>query len=90
MQIIFEMGVVKMTQGGKKTTLTLTLVDYIDTSEDTLSRVGHISGPQCTCSECCRLKRKEDFWILRLGTFYGDTALNFRDEIKSDTRYNYH
>ena len=36
------------------------------------------------------LKRKEDMWILRMGTFYGDTALNSRDEIKSDTRCNYH
>ena len=62
----------------------------MDTSELTLSRVGHISGPQCSCSECNRLKRKEDMWILRMGTFYGDSALNSRDEIKSDTRYNYH
>ena len=29
-------------------------------------------------------------WILRMGTFYGDSALNSRDEIKSDTRCNYH
>ena len=84
------MGGCKNDTGREKTTLSLTLIDYITTSEDTLSKVGHISGPQCTCSECWRLKRKEDFWILRLGTFYGDTGLNFRDEIKSDTRYNYH
>ena len=86
----FRNGGCKNDLGREKTTLSITLIDFMDTSESSLSRAGHISGPQCSCSECNRLKRKEDMWILRMGTFYGDSALNSRDEIKSDTRCNYH
>ena len=85
----FRNGGGKNDLGKEKTTLSITLIDFIETSTDILSRVGHIPGPQCNCSECNRLKRKEDMWILRLGTFYGDSSLNHRDEIKSDTRCNY-
>ena len=85
----FQNGGCKNDLGKEKTTLSITLIDFIETSTDILSRVGHIPGPQCNCSECNRLKRKEDMWILRLGTFYGDSSLNHRDEIKSDTRCNY-
>ena len=50
---------------------------------------GHQTGPQCKCSECKKLLRTENKWILRLGTFYGSTGLNTRDEVKSDVRGNF-
>ena len=66
-----------------------TLVDHIDTSEARLSDVGHQGGAKCRCSECTRLKKTEDKWICRLGSFYGISGLNTRDEIKARSRVNY-
>ena len=71
--------------GREKETLNFTLVDYIDVEPENLTRVGHVKGAQCTCSECNRLKDKEDKWILKMGTFYGE-GLNSRDQIQSKTR----
>ena len=62
----------------EKEQIRLTLFDFLDTSVDELVSAGHISG---RCTECNKLKRIEDKWILRLGTFYGASGLNFRDEI---------
>ena len=73
--------------GREKKTLRYTLIDYIDVSQDDLQKAGHVKGPKCWCSECNRLKDLEDSWILKLGTFYGDSGLNTRDEIQSKTRY---
>ena len=75
--------------GREKNTLRYTLIDHIDVSEETLQEVGHVKGPKCRCSECGRLKDLEDRWILKLGTFYGEGALNTRDEVQSKTRYNW-
>ena len=71
--------------GRGKETLRFTLVDYIDVNQEDLIRVGHVKGPQCTCSECNRLKDKEDKVILKMGTFYG-RGLNTRYQIQSKTR----
>ena len=71
--------------GRGKETLNFTLVDYIDVKPEDLIRVGHIKGPQCTCSECSRLKDTEDKWILKMGTFYGE-GLNTRDQIQAKAR----
>ena len=73
----------------EKETLRFTLVDYIDVAQDVLTEVGHVKGPKCRCTECNRLKDLEDKWILKMGTFYGEGALNSRDEIQSKTRYNW-
>ena len=75
--------------GWEKNTLSYTILDFIDVSEEDLQKVGHVKGPKCRCSECGRLKDLEDRWILKLGTFYGEGALNSRDEIQSKTRYNW-
>ena len=72
--------------GRDKGNLNLTLVDYIDTSPEKLRRVDHVKGPQCKCSECARLKNLEDFHIMRLGTVFGRSGLNQRDEIKNKNR----
>ena len=75
--------------GRDKDTLCFTLIDHIDVTEDDLIKAGHVSGPKCRCLQCGRLKDLEDKWILKLGTFYGEGALNSRDEIQSKTRYNW-
>ena len=49
----------------------------------------HQPGPQCKCGECMKLLRTENKWILRLGTFHGQSGLNTRDEVKSAVRGNY-
>ena len=69
--------------------LTWTLIDFLDTSVDRLANAGHVGGPKCRCSECMGLKKLEDKWICRLGTFYGVHGLNTRAEIKSRSRINF-
>ena len=64
-------------------------MDFYDTTENKLRLAGHEPGPQCRCSECNRLKRVEDKWILRMGTFHGDYGLNTRDEFTAVERGNY-
>ena len=73
-------------KGQKKETLEFTLIDYFDTTKEKLARVNHIPGPKCRCNECQKLKTLEDRWILRLGSFFGSSGLNSRDEVKRKTR----
>ena len=75
--------------GQGKTTLDFTLVDYLDTTEEKLVKANHVSGPKCRCMECQKLKDIEDKWILKVGSFYGKSGLNNRNEIKSKTRANW-
>ena len=75
--------------GRSKNTLDFTLLDYHDTTQAILNLANHEPGPKCRCSECGKLKSKEDEWILKLGTFY-ENGLNSRDEIKARSRSNWH
>ena len=75
--------------GHEKEQIRITLLDFLDTSVQKLDSSGHISGPQCRCTECNKLKRIEDKWILRLGTFHGASGLNSRDEIVGAVRGNF-
>ena len=75
--------------GPIKDNIRITLLDYLDTTEEMLGQAGHVAGPQCRCSQCAKLKRTEDKWIMRMGTFYGDSGLNSRDEIVTNVRVNY-
>ena len=75
-------------QGPDQDHIRLTLVDYLDTTREALRLAGHESGPQCRCTECGRLKNIEDKWILRMGSFFGDSGLNTRDEVKAIIRGN--
>ena len=75
--------------GREKNHLRLTLLDYLDTSEEKLRQAEHQPEPQCKCGECMKLLRTENKWILRLGTFHGQSGLNTRDEVKSAVRGNY-
>ena len=74
-------------QGPEKLTLDFTLIDFFDTTADILKQANHVPGPKCRCNECEKLKELEDRWILKLGSFYGKSGLNLRDEIKKKTRY---
>ena len=75
--------------GLSKSHIRLTLIDFLDTTEEKLAAAAHQPGPQCKCTECKKLLKTENKWILRLGTFYGLTGLNTRDEVKSDVRGNF-
>ena len=72
--------------GREKNILNFTLVDYLDTTEERLAQANHVKGPQCKCVECGKLKSLEDFHILRLGTMFGKSSLNRRDEIRNKAR----
>ena len=72
--------------GQAKENIRLTLLDILDTTVSKLDSAGHIIGPQCRCTECNQLKRTEDKWILRLGTFHGASGPNCRDEIVGTVR----
>ena len=69
----------------EKTTLKFTLVDFLDTTEEELRTAGHVSGPKCTCSVCDNLKKLEDKFILRTGSFYSQ-GFNSRNEITRKVR----
>ena len=71
--------------GREKKNIRISLIDYIDTSVEKLSRANHKKG-NCKCCECDRLRRTENRLILRLGTFHGDSGLNGRSIINSGVR----
>ena len=72
--------------GKNKETLKVTLIDFFDTTKQRLLNAKHEKGAQCRCRECNALKTIEDKWILKLGTFYGSSGLNERDELKAKNR----
>ena len=75
--------------GQEKDQLRLTLIDFLDTSKEKLLHCGHQPGPKCRCTECLKLLKTENTWILRLGTFFGNSGLNTRDEVNYAVRGNY-
>ena len=85
----FKSGCPAGTGGGELNQLKWTILDHFDTTLENLTKVGHQGGPQCRCSDCQRLKTVEDKWICRMGSFYGDSGLNTRDEVKSRSRVNF-
>ena len=64
-------------------TNTFVMVVHIDVTEEQLVNAGHQGGAKCRCKECSRLKTVEDKWNCRLGSFYGSSGLDTRDEIKA-------
>ena len=74
--------------GIEKQTIRISLIDFMDTSARKLVDVGHKKG-NCICSECDRLRKIETKWILRLGTFYGESGLNERNIINTSVRVQY-
>jgi hypothetical protein len=79
----FKNGCPAGNEGGKLSQLRWTILDYLDTTQEKWTRVGHLAGPSCRCSECERLKCVEDKLICRMGSFYGNS------EEKSRSRVNF-
>ena len=75
--------------GVEKMTLEYTLVDFFDTSKEKLRQAGHVQGPKCRCKECNSLKYLENKWMMKMGSMYGISGLNSRDEMKTQVRGNY-
>ena len=71
--------------GINKENIRISLIDYMETSAEKL-RVSNHKGSNCKCSECDKLRKIENKWILRLGTFYGDSGLNARNTLESGVR----
>ena len=63
----------------KKMMLNVTILDCFDTTEAKLRTAGH-KGGYCNCSECGFAKRLEDKWIARLGSMFGESGLNSKEE----------
>ena len=74
--------------GIDKSTLNYTLVDFYDTTAQKIREAGHVPGPKCRCKECNLLKDLENKWIMKMGTLYGTSGLNERNEMKSNIRWN--
>ena len=85
----FKTGCPAGNGGGELPQLRWTILDHVETTLGKLTTAGHIGGPKCRCSECQRLKTVEDKWICRVGSFYGDSGLNTRDEVKARSRVNF-
>ena len=71
--------------GIKKNNIRISLIDFMDTTLEKLLQSGHIKG-NCKCIECDKLRRLENKWILRLGTFNGENGLNSRNIINTGVR----
>ena len=74
--------------GVEKMTLNYTLIDYYDTTEQKIKEAGHVPGPKCRCRECNLLKDLENNWIMKIGSLYGVSGLNSRNEMKNSDRWN--
>ena len=70
--------------GSEKMTLEYTLIDFYDTTEQKIREAGHVPGPKCRCKECNLLKDLENKWIMKMGSMYGTSGLNLRDEMKNN------
>ena len=69
-----------------KSHLELTLLDYMDVTGEELQQAGHKGGPGCICKLCAKLKRLEDGWIMKVGSYFYPSGLNSRDEIQQKAR----
>ena len=70
---------------GEINNIIISLIDFMETTDDKLQRENHKKG-NCKCLECDKLRRIENKWIMRLGTFYGESGLNGRNIINSGVR----
>ena len=71
-----------------QTHLLVTLLDYIDITEQQVKNAKH-GGIGCCCKLCDKLKDLENIWIMRLGCFYFPVGLNSREEFKRTERVQY-
>ena len=59
----------------------ITLLNYLDTTEQELKIEKHIQGPGCKCRVCTKLRRLECKYIVNLGTISEKFGLNSKDEL---------
>ena len=78
-----------MYNGLELTNVKISLLEQFNTSEEKLKTANHGGGAGCQCSQCIILKKIEDKWICRMGTYHGKFGLNERDEISNRTRASY-
>ena len=64
-----------------KDNLRITLLNYLDTTEQELKIEKHIQGPGCKCRVCTKLRRLECKYIVNLGTISEKFGLNSKDEL---------
>ena len=74
--------------GRDKNNIRISLIDYLDTTSEKLQRAGHKKG-NCKCGECEKLRKLENKWIMRLGTFHGESGLNKRNTVNTGVRVQY-
>ena len=74
--------------GRNKNIIRISLLDFMDTTSEKLLMASHKKG-NCKCLECDKLRRLENKWILRLGTFHGESGLNGRNIINAGVRVQY-
>ena len=74
--------------GRENSNIKFSLIDFIGTTGEKLQRAGHNMG-NCMCCECEKLRRLESKWIMRLGTFHGETGLNRRNILNTGVRVHY-
>ena len=60
----------------------------MDTTSEKLWMASHKKG-NCKCLECDQLRRLENKWMMRLGTFHGESGLNGRNIINAGVRVQY-
>ena len=62
-----------------KSILNVTILDCYDTTREKLRRAKH-KDRYCECSECEIAKRLEHRWIARLGSMFGASGLNTKED----------
>ena len=70
-------------------TVKVSLLEQFNTTEEKLRAASHVAGAGCQCSQCLQLKKMEDKWICRMGTYHGEFGMNERDEISNKARANF-
>ena len=70
-----------------KINLSLTLVDFYDTTETRLKSAKHRNSAGCRCKECGNLRRTEAKWIYQIGTIFGRHGLNSCEELEDINNY---
>ena len=75
----FQQGCPNDDNDKRKFMLNITLLDCYDTTREKLRNAGHKSR-YCDCSECRMARRIEDKWVARLGTMFGSSGLNSKED----------
>ena len=75
----FQEGCPNDNNDKRKMMLNITLLDCYDTTREKLRNARHKSK-YCDCSECRAARRIEDKWVARLGSMFGNSGLNSKED----------